>query len=374
MPAAPRLPASDAEVVERLPGASDDPATRELASLRAAWRRDPQNPAAAAGLARRYVEQTSASGDPRYIGYAQAALAPWWEQAEAPVDVRVQRAVIRQFGHGFDLALGDLHAAVAAQPDHAEAWSWIAALQLVRADYRAARQACLALAPLVPELIGVACVAAVDGITGSAPRAAQALRQALARSPRADPAQRLWALTRLAEIEERRGEVDAAESAFRAAMALGIDDVYLRAAYADFLLDRGRAAEVIALLNGRGRADVLLLRLAIAARATAHAQASHWAQELAARFDAARMRGDTSHRKEEARFALQVQGDAARALALARDNFAQQREAADARLLLEASLAAGQPAAARPALDWIADSGVESQILDALAARLGRQK
>ncbi|MBK6790170.1 MAG: hypothetical protein IPG77_21810, partial [Betaproteobacteria bacterium] len=44
----------------------------------------------------------------------------------------------------------------------------------------------------------------------------------------------------------------AAEAAFRDALALAVPDVYLQAAYADFLLDRGRPAEVLTLLQDRG--------------------------------------------------------------------------------------------------------------------------
>ncbi|HSW26801.1 MAG TPA: hypothetical protein VLJ62_28860 [Burkholderiaceae bacterium] len=94
------------------------------------------------------------------------------------------------------------------------------------------------------------------------------------------------------------------------------------------------------------------------------------ARELQARFDAARARGDTSHRKEESRFALALQGQADRALALARANYEQQREVADARILLEAALAARQRAAAQPVLQWMQATGVESPALRSLAAQV----
>ncbi|MBK7276037.1 MAG: hypothetical protein IPI08_05595 [Betaproteobacteria bacterium] len=196
------------------------------------------------------------------------------------------------------------------------------------------------------------------------------MRTALLANPQASAPERLWSLTRLAETEERRGDFVAAEAAFRDALALAVPDVYVQAAYADFLLDRGRPAEVLTLLQDRGRADVLLLRLALAARATGDPRTAGFAQELQARFDAARRRGDTSHRKEESRFALALQGDAPRALALARENWAEQREAADARILLEAALAARDAAAAAPVLQWLADSGFESVVLQSLAARV----
>jgi hypothetical protein len=181
----------------------------------------------------------------------------------------------------------------------------------------------------------------------------------------------VWALTRLAEIDERRGATAAAERAFKEALALGVADVYLQAAYADFLLDNGRAAEVLSLLKDGARADVLLLRLALAGRASSDPRADEWSRALAARFAAARARGDTTHEKEEARFVLELQGDARRALGLAKSNYAVQREAADARILLEAALAAGEPAAAAPVRDWLDANRVESVVLRSLAARLG---
>jgi len=372
--AAPFVPASDAQVLERLPARATDPRARELLQLRNAWRRDPGNLDAAVQLARRYFEEVAAEGDPRYIGYAQAALQPWWDQPEPPPSVRVMRALVLQFDHRFAPALADLAGAVQVEPDNAEAWSWQAAIHMVQADYPAARRACDRLAPLAPALIGVACTAYVDASTGRAAQASTALRQALQRQPDADPAERLWSLTRLAEIDERRGDFAAAEASFRAALALGRNDVYLLAAYADFLLDRNRPAEVLTLLKDKGRADVLLLRLAIAAKAASDPAAANHARDLGARFDAARMRGDTSHRKEQSRFTLAVLGQPAAALDLARDNYAQQREPADARLLLEAALAARQPAAAEPVLKWLAESGIESLVLQALAAQLKNQR
>jgi len=372
--AAPSVPATDATVLERVPARAVDPRARDLQALRAAWRARPNDVDLAVQLARRYVEEAAADGDPRYIGYAQAALAPWWTEAAPPVAVRVQRAVLRQYGHQFDEALADLDAAVKAETDNAEAWAWLAAIHLVRADYLAAARACSGLAPLTTPLLAVACRATVESLTGRAGAAAVELAVALKTNPDAAPVERLWALTRQAEIAERRGSLAFAERAFKEGLALGVPDVYLRAAYADFLLDNGRAREVLALLEGGARADVLLLRLALAAKAVADPRAAGWTRELAARFAAARARGDSTHEKEEARFALELVGDAKRALALARRNYEVQREAADARILLEAAIAARQPEAAAPVDDWLVTNRVESVVLQSLAAKLGGAK
>lgn len=368
--AAPYKPEDDSRVLEHLPARAADPAMREIGDLRRALSAEPRNAGIAVRLARRYYELAAAEGDPRYVGYAQAALAPWWDQAEPPVPVRVLRAVLRQFSHQFDAALADLQAAVQARPEDGEAWAWIAAIEMVRTRYDAARAACARLAAEASPLIVTACTAYADSLAGRATAASQALHAALGRAADASAAERLWALTRLAEIDERRGDDAAAEAAYREALALGLTDGYLQAAYADFLLDRGRARAVLALLKDRERSDLLLLRLAIAAQAAGDPAAARWAADLQARFEAARLRGDATHQKEESRFALALQGDAARALALARENYAVQREPADARVLLEAALAAKDPAAAKPVLDWMAASGVESVILQRLAAKL----
>ncbi len=368
--AAPFTPRADDEVLERVPARRTDPGAREMQALRGAWRAQPQDLTAATRLAWRYQAEVAATGDPRYMGYIEAALQPWWALPEPPASVRVLRAVVRQFDHRFEPALADLRAALEADPQNMTAAAWQLAIQMVLADYGAARASCEQMAPHVSRLIAAACRAQVDAATGRAGPAAVALRDALQQARDADPAERLWSLTRLAEIEEHRGDAAAAENAFGQALALGLPEVYLQAAYADFLLDRGRAAEVLTQLKDRGRADVLLLRLALAGKAVGSAKAADDARELQARFDAARLRGDTSHRKEEARHALVLRGDVPLALRLARENWAEQREAADARVLLEAALAARDRSAAAPVLQWLADSGFEGVLLHQLAARV----
>jgi hypothetical protein len=102
----------------------------------------------------------------------------------------------------------------------------------------------------------------------------------------------------------------------------------------------GARARCCTLLKDHARADVLLLRLAIAAKAVdGPRSATRWRASSARASTPARARGDTSHRKEEARYALAVQGQArARARAGTRQ-LRQQRELADARIVLEAALA-----------------------------------
>lgn len=368
--AAPFTPTSDQQVLEVLPARAADPRMRALRELRAAAARSPNDVDVAVRLAQRYYDEVAAEGDPRFIGYAQAALAPWWHLPEPPAAVRVMRAILLQFNHQFDAALADLAAAVQQNPHNGEAWAWQAAIHMVRADYTGARRACEQVALLATPLIGAACFAHVDSHTGQAAVAANTLQAALSKVPQPTPEEQLWALTRLAEIEDRRGQPVEAEAAYRRALALGRADVYLLAAYADFLLDRGRAAEVLVLLKNQARSDLLLLRLALAAKTLNDPRLNTWRSDLAARFEAARLRGDATHQKEESRFVLGVLGQAEPALVLARQNYAEQREPADARILLEAALAAGQAASAEPVLQWMETSRIESVALQTLVRRL----
>jgi hypothetical protein len=82
--AAPFVPADDQVVLERLTTRASDPQARELREMRRQLAAEPRNADAAVRLAQRYFDLTAAEGDPRYIGYAQAALAPWWNQPEPP--------------------------------------------------------------------------------------------------------------------------------------------------------------------------------------------------------------------------------------------------------------------------------------------------
>jgi len=371
--AAPRIPGADAEILERLAFRRSDPAAQELRALRRAHLAAPGDAAAAARLARRYFELASAEGDPRYIGYAEAALRPW-PGADAPTEVLLVRALLRQYRHAFPPALEDLARVIERDPANREAMFWRAALYLVGADYDRARAECARMEPVASRLTVLACKSAADSVTGGARAAYDALAALMAAEPPRDPEFRVWVVTRLGEMAQRSGDDARAERHFREALegskALGAADPFVLAAYADLLLDLGRAREVLELLRGRERSDILLVRLALAQAATGDAGAAASARALRDRFEDAARRGDRLHLQEESRCLLALQKDPKRALEAARENWKTQREPRDARVLMEAALAAGDAAAARDALDWMARTGYEEPRYRALAERL----
>ena len=366
--AAPRKPAADTEVLERLPLRAGDAGARELAALRSAMMAAPADAAPAAPatrLAQRYFDLAMARGDPRYVGYAEAVVARFGEPL--PASLRFTRGLLRQYRHDFDGALADFAAAVALDPDLAAAHAWRGAIYLVQADYAAARNECDALRRLGRGTLVGACIGLVQAYGGQLEAGYRSLQQALAATGDAD--NRLWLLTRLGEVAAWRGESALAERHYREALSLGRDDGYLLAAWGDFLLDAGRPAEVVKQLAGWETSDTLLLRLAEAEAVLKSPAAARLAQILDERFAAARLRGDTTHRAEEARYQLRLRGDAAQALRLAAENYRVQREPRDARILLEAAIAARDAAAAQIVRDWLHGSGFE----DARLRRLGQE-
>jgi Tfp pilus assembly protein PilF len=364
--AAPHRPDSDDTVLERL-----SPAVVALRQLRGGHATASGDTLAdALANARRYIELGQTFSDPRAYGYAQAALGRWWTANPAPQQVLVMRARILQFRHEFDAALAQLEPALRSDQFDADAWLLFANIQQVRGNVRAARAACLKLIPVADPLVGATCAASTAALGGRSLQGEQLLAKALTEPTDASASERAWAWTTLAETRARLGEADAAEAAFKQALALTPNDVYTRAAYADLLLDQNRPHDVRALLGaGAAQADATLLRLAIAAQRNADADAVALSATLSQRFAEARARGDQTHQREQARFAFAVQRDPARALELARSNFAVQREPADARILLESAIAAGDKQAAQPALDWLRETGIEAPQLLLLAKR-----
>jgi tetratricopeptide (TPR) repeat protein len=362
--AEPYVPADPSVAVETLRDRPLDRTDREFRQLRAALRRNPTLLPLALQIAQRAIEIARRDSDPRYLGYAQAALKPWHGTSAAPASVRLFDAILLQSNHRFDDALSLLDQLLRDNPDNAQAWLTRASVLQVQARYAEAKASCARLKALGAGVHADACLAELDSLSGNAKRALAGLNKLIGRFASAGSATPAWLAIIRAEMAERMGKLQQAELDYQAALRAGTD-AYAKAAYADFLLDRGRAAEVIALLERDQRADPLLLRLALAYQAANDPKASRAVAALAARFAAARLRGDTVHLREETRFTLHLLHQPAEALRLAQQDWAVQREPADARVLLEAAQAAGD----RDTLQSVRASLRESGLIDQRLAR-----
>lgn len=342
--AAPVVPASDDQVIETLPARlAGQPVT-----VREALAQEKRDPIEAAALARRYLAEARDRGDPRYAGYASAAIAPWKSNPNASSAIAVLDATIAQYQHDFDRARKILSRVLAREPANAQAVLTLATIDRVQGRYADSDRSCRAVPA---RLYAAACLAENMALRGETDRARKVVQGLLAASTasgeRSADIER-WLLTTLAELEERAGQADAAESAFRAGLALGRDS-YLVLDYADFLLAHDRAQEAASLLAKEPTpyGDGVLLRLAIAHRAMKKPDSEALVADLKARFDAARERGDaiSVHGRELSRFDLVLQGDVKSALAVARDNLKIQKEPADFLVMAEAARAANDAAA-----------------------------
>lgn len=344
--AAPWVPQDDAMVLERLPAGAPAPGPA------------PEDSRAATALARAYIEQARASDDPRFLGYAEGVLRPWWGDPAPVPAVRLLRATLLQARHRFDEALRDLDAVLVAEPGDAQARLTRATLLRVRGRFAEAAADCAALGGRAADFVAQLCAESTRGLAGALPEAAAAL-DALAPDNVAQPAGvRAWFFAEHAEMAERLGDDAAALAHYRAAVAAGVADSLLRAAAADLLLRMDRPAEALAFAGEAPAADLLRLRTALATRALGRPRVDLEAS-LTASYAAARGRGDDIHLREEARFALDILREPARALALARRNWTEQREPADALLLARAAQAAADAGTLAELRVWRRDTGLQ---------------
>ena len=375
-----RIPAQDDAIVEHLPTHVGDAAQRRSAraaerAQRAELQQHPDELGLALQAAHDALARGRLRGDPRELGVAQAALAPWWRRADAPAEVRLVRATVLQSRHEFQAALGELDAVLAlpgvALPVRAQAELTRAGVQQVLGRFAEADAGCRRLAGAdyfalgsAVRLNAQACLAELSSLQGHADTAAATLAR-LAGAPDASSATTVagdpapgWLNLMRAELAQRRG--DAAAGALFAAALQANPDVYTQCAYADWLLDQHRPAEVVALLEGNEAADPVLLRVALAYRQL-HGRDNALTRDATAtlgeRYDAALLRGDKSHGREQSRYELELRGDRRAALALAESNWRVQHEPADALVLARAAHAARRDAAAEPLWRFLRDTG-----------------
>ena len=352
--AAPYIPHSTDEVLADLPAGArhTSAATRALSLSRLEI---------ALPVAQFDIARARATGDLRYLGYAQAALAPWMHRTAVPTQVLVLDATILQSRHAFGPALAELDRALAQRPEDPQGWLTRATVLRVLGRFEEAQSSCRRLASAADPAITTLCVQSLRSLTGNLQDAyatvAALPEQAL------PPEARAWRFSELGEMAERLGDDAAAERWLRQGLGVAPDDLYMRSALADVLLRQRRAAETLQLLNGLDSMEPMLLRLAIAHRMLRDPLAQSSATLLGGEFDLEQQRGDAVHRREQARYFLDVDPQPKAALAAALANWQVQREPDDVLVLLRAAQAAGQPDAAAPVRQFLRQQHLEDRRL-----------
>jgi hypothetical protein len=355
--AAPFIPKSDDQILERLRVNVNDAAARELRDLRAQLGQNPNNLSLAVTLARKYIERARADADPRYNGRAQAVLAPWWKLEMPPEPAVVLRATLKQNAHDFKGALLDLDLAAKLDPRDPQIWVTRSVVQTVLGDLTEAKRSCLPLFQTSSELVAVTCVANAASLNGQAAKAFQTLEQVLRDNPQASESEKSWATGTLVETAARLQRPDA-DTRFQAGLQKDSSDTYLTAAYVDYLLEKNQATRALPYVQNT-KADALLLRRVLVEKTLRSKTYLQYRDQMASRIAASHARGDTVHRREEAIFALHVLEKPVEALALAKANWSVQHEPLDAKILLEAAIASRQFEAAKPVLEWFNTTKLE---------------
>ncbi|OEZ95686.1 hypothetical protein DUGA2_64480 [Duganella sp. HH101] len=358
-----RRPGSSDEVIEHIPEFKRQQALRRLQEL---LRAQPADEDLAAAVVQAQLTLARRTGDPRYLGYAQTSLAPWWSDPAPPPRIALLRASVLQKRHEFPAALKDYDYVLRREGNNGNALFARAVIHQVTGDYARAAQDCRLLMALRADSAAAACLASVQGLNGQGQQSARALQRLLVRGNELDPELRVWILTASAELAQRLGRPAEARQYFEVALPLSPQDPYLLGAYADFLLAMKQPQETLTLLKDAGASDAMLLRRALAQRALGQDAGAAIAQ-LRERFAGYQQRKDGSHSRERARFALHLEDDPRLALQLARDNWERQREPADTALVLAAALKARDAGAAQATLGWLRAARLEDVELARLA-------
>ena len=365
----PVTPKSDDEILVVLPQAFM--ANRdELSKLRDRLNGNPDDLKLAADVSSRYLALGNRTGDPRYYGYARAAINKWWE-TDATAEVLKIRAKLKEKDHLYDDALTDLQSAVEQSPKDAQAFIEIGNIYRVKGQYADALKIGDHLQSMAGDIPAALCRAPVMAQTGKAQEAYDLLSKILPEAKEKFPSAVQFILTIRAEIADALGRKAEVNEHFEDGLNRDAGDTYLLRGYGDFLLDQRKAAEALVLLREHTNDTGILLRAAIAARESGELElANQWTDELETRFKEIRLRGGVPHGRFESRLELKLKDNPQAALKIALENWHKQKEVRDSRNALEAAIAANDPAAATPVIEFLQSNNNEHVTLKNLIKQL----
>jgi tetratricopeptide (TPR) repeat protein len=342
-------------VVAVLPGSGRIYSDDLRARLRAA-RASPDDPAAAKAAARQLIDEGRKAGDSRLVGAALGLLRPFLDTPDA--EALHLAATAREYQHDFPGALDLLDRALAASPRDAGALLARATINVVLGRLDTADGDCRRLYAAERPDLGFLCQSTTLTLTPEAPAVYTRLEGVLSRTDLLDGSLRSYGLGLLGEIAALQGDRDLARTHLAAALAEEPEALRIRMMLVDLML-AGGDDDALDLLERAPDVDGVLLRRAIAAERLGRVALFDAARtELSRRFRQNLDLGLTAHAREEARFYLEVEHDPPLALARAQLNWDLQHEIEDAQLLIDAATAAGEPAAAAPALRWMEEHGL----------------
>ena len=365
----PYTPDNDSVVLQKVPPTTD-PRVRQFDRLRDEYRKKPHDLTKALALAKSYIDYGRSTGDARYLGRAMAIITPYLVGPEPPISMLLLHATIEQSRHAFTEARAELNVIVQRDPANAQAWLTLATVAMVQGDHTLANRACVHLTNNAGDFMGLICSASLRALSGQTRQAYALLGMVEDPGPKAPPDIRAWIEGLMADVAIQMGDTAAAEQHFKDALKWTPGDNFLIADYGHFLLDQHRYRDAIELIGADTQSDTSFLIVVTAENALGLPQATSDITQMDARFQSMAQRGDHVFMREQSSYMLHVKHDPVQALALAKSNWQNQRAPQDVRVYLEAALGAHQPAAAKPALDFIQRTGLKDVRLDPAIAQL----
>jgi tetratricopeptide (TPR) repeat protein len=234
------------------PARADDGAPdRAIAAYQRRLQRRPADPWTHYRLGDAYVQKFRVTADPSWLTLAERALRRSLALDPEQASARRHLAYVLYTRHDFDDAAREATRAVAADPGDSHAWGVLGDAHLEVGRYAEADLAYRRMLETGDDLYAHARSAALPSLRGDVAGAIAALERALSRG-RAEgrPAEALaWVEWQLGQEHWSRGDLAAAETAYRAALATVPGYHRALAGLAQVLLARGRGPEAVPLLE-----------------------------------------------------------------------------------------------------------------------------
>lgn len=316
-------------------------------------------------LIKEYLSEAKASGDMRYVSYAQNHLKTWLQQAPLSEKARLLDVQIKQYNHEFNDAVIQLKALLIDYPENNEAWSLLANIQLLTGNYQDARSSCKQLSRTSSLVDMIICQSNIMIRTGELNKANKMLDVLVSAIEKIPAQKRLWLYTSLAEIKIQQGNNQHAGLYIEKAMKLlkenNKGNTYLLKMAVDLLIQEGDLKKAFELVQIEKSDSALLIRSTLLARELGKDVIFKRNKiALTQIFEIEKRRGINRHLREHALFTLHILDNSVEALKLAKQNWMMQKEPEDARILMKSALLSGDSAQ----LQWVKKSINKTGMVD----------
>jgi tetratricopeptide (TPR) repeat protein len=195
---------------------------RSIAALQHQLRQRPHDLRSQTALGVAYLQRARETADPAYYTRAESLLQQAYAQASDDVDTLVGLGMLAHARHDFEAGLDWGRKAVEANPRKAAAYGVVGQAQLELGQYDDATATIQAMVDLLPNLASYGLVAYVRELHGDTLGAIDAMAMAVdAGVPGAESTE--WSRVQLGHLHFGRGELVAAQAAYRRALALRPD-------------------------------------------------------------------------------------------------------------------------------------------------------